>query len=196
MRDLEIHRGLPEEFSWEGVFGNRNPVEIEIGFGKARFLLKSASGRPEVNFLGVELSRKWYRDGKRRIEKAGGMTNLRVMNAEVVDFFQRFVPGGSVEVVHAYYPDPWPKKRHLKRRFVDHPFLRECERILPLGGELRIVTDSGDYAEWIGQRLADHPLLQPLPWEQVFEEGLTHYEIKYRKEGRRVHHFRLRKEAG
>ena len=186
---LEITLGPPGPLDWREVFGRSAPVEMELGFGKARFLIRESLARPEVDFFGVELSRKWYREGKRRMEKAGPPPNLRVLHAEAVDFLTRFVGDDSLRVLHVYYPDPWPKKRHRKRRFVGEPLLIQAERVLEPGGELRIVTDHAEYADCIAADLSRRPALRELPWEQG-EEALTHFEAKYRIQGRLSHRFR------
>jgi len=188
---LEFHLGLPGPLDWEQVFGNRHPVEMELGFGKALFLIAQAGERPQCNFFGVELSRKWYREGKRRIERAGSPPNLRVLHWEAVDFLARFVGDGSLRVLHVYYPDPWPKKRHHKRRFVGEALLLQAERVLEPGGRLRIITDDGNYAEEIAGHLRVHPDLIEEPWDGD-GEPLTHFEAKYRVQGRAAHFFRRR----
>jgi len=192
--NLEIQLGLPGPVSFEKIFGNAGPVEIELGFGKALFLLRSATEHPDCNYLGVEVSRKWFREGKRRAEKAGPPDNLRLLHAEAVDFLTRFTPPASVRALHIYYPDPWPKKRHQKRRFVAGPLLSQAERVLLPGGELRVVTDHAGYAEWIGEQLAARPALVPLEWEGDGQD-LTHFEAKYRRQGRSAYRFRRRLEG-
>jgi len=186
----EIHLGLPGPLAFERIFGNRGPVEVELGFGKALFLIRSAGRRPGSNFLGVEISRKWFREGKRRVEKAGAPPNLRILHAEAVDFLSRFVGDDSLAALHIYYPDPWPKKRHHKRRFVSEALLVQAERVLAPGRELRIVTDHEDYAAWIAEKLSARPRLRPLQWPAE-TEALTHFEAKYRKQGRTSYRFRL-----
>ncbi len=191
----EIQLGLPGPLPFETVFGNDAPLELELGFGKALFLIRSAAARPGTNFLGVEVSRKWYREGKRRIEKAKYPPNLRVLHAEAVDFLARFVGDARVSIIHVYYPDPWPKKRHLKRRFVSEPLLIQAERVLVPGGELRIITDHEGYSEWIAERLAERSRLQAIDWP-LESEPLTHFEAKYRKQMRSSYRYRLKLEVG
>ncbi len=190
----EIQLGLPGPLPFAEIFGNENPLEIELGYGKALFLIRSAQARPEVNFLGLEVSRKWYREGKRRVEKAGSPPNLRILHAEAVDFLTRFVGDGAVSVLHVYYPDPWPKARHQKRRFVAEPLLVQAERVLAPGGELRIATDHEDYRDWIAERLEGRERLTLIDWP-LEDEPLTHFEAKYRKQGRGAYRFRLRLES-
>ncbi len=188
---VEIQLGLPGPLPFSEIFGNENPLEIELGFGKALFLIRSALSRTDTNFLGVEVSRQWFREGKRRVEKADSPPNLQVLHAEAVDFLTRFVGEGAVSMLHVYYPDPWPKAKHHKRRFVSGPLLDQAERVLMPGGELRIATDHQGYSEWMAEHIAAHPKFELLDWP-IQDEPLTHFEAKYRIQGRDVFRFRLR----
>ncbi len=189
MRDPELHFTEPGPIDWAAVFGRDADVELELGFGKARFLIESARARPDADFFGVERSLKWYREGRRRILK-DPPANLRVCRAEALDFLARRVPTGSLRVLHVYHPDPWPKRRHRKRRLLTPALLAEALRCLAPGGELRVTTDHHDYSLAIGELLAAEPRLVALPWE--LDDPDTHFEAKYRKEGRSIHRFRYR----
>src|SRR5437762_3290637 len=135
---------LPRPLDWREVFGNDHPVELEIGTGKGTFLTDQAKARPDVNFFGVEWANWFYRYASDRLRR-NGCTNARVVRAEALYFLSEFVTGESVSVLHVYFPDPWPKKRHHKRRLVQEPFLRQAERILAPGGRLQVVTDHKGY---------------------------------------------------
>src|SRR5438552_13502119 len=106
---------LPKPIDWFALFGNDHPVELEIGIGKGTFLLDQARARPEVNFIGIEWARWFWRYASDRIRRAG-CTNARTVRAEAGFFLAEHVPDASLSVVHVYFPDPWPKKRHHKRR--------------------------------------------------------------------------------
>ncbi len=192
MFDPEISASSPSPLRWEEIFGRVAPVELELGFGKGRFLLESARAKPERDFLGVELSRKWFRDGKRRIMK-DPPDNLRILCTEAMDFLGRRIPDGGLVALHVYHPDPWPKRRHWKRRLVSESFLLEAARTLAPGGELRITTDHLGYCETIAKLLGRARGFRPGSWG---EERLpnTHFEAKYRQEGRSIHRFLLRRE--
>src|SRR5947209_6870594 len=130
---------LPRPLVWSEVFGNHHPVELEIGMGKGTFLTEQAKARPEVNFFGIEYARWYWRYASDRLRR-NGCLNARTVRAEAGFFFSEYVPPESLAVVHVYFPDPWPKKRHHKRRLIQEPFLRQVERALVPGGGLRIVT--------------------------------------------------------
>jgi tRNA (guanine-N7-)-methyltransferase len=91
-----------------------------------------------------------------------------------------------------YHPDPWPKRRHHKRRLLGPPFLAQALRVLAAGGELRITTDHADYAKLIARLLDGVPGLETLPWAEAELPG-THFEVKYRREGRPIHCFRCQR---
>ena len=118
----------PEDLSWgllteDGkidfvrIFGRAGPVHIEIGTGKGTFLLNQARAQPGDNFLGIEWARKYYRYAVDRIGR-WGLTNVRIIRTDAATFLADFIPDDSVECFHIYFPDPWPKKRHHKRRFI------------------------------------------------------------------------------
>lgn len=127
------------------------PFEIEIGCGKGTFLVQQAMLQPEVNFLGIEWAREfaWYTaDRVRRRRERGLLGNVRVLNTDATSFVRWRVPSGIVRVVHLYFSDPWPKKRHHKKRVVQDRFLGEVWRVLAPGGELRVVTDHDELWAW------------------------------------------------
>src|SRR5437868_6164023 len=97
--------------SWQQTFGNDHPVEIEVGFGKGLFLLTEAQKRPDVNFFGIEIERKYQLYAATRMVKRG-LANVRLACGDARRFLHDFVPHRSVQAVHVYFPDPWWKKRH------------------------------------------------------------------------------------
>jgi len=104
--------------NWLEVFGRDGRVEIEVGIGKGRFLLAIAQARPDVLHLGIEWSNEYLRIAESRAERLG-LTNVRFVRADANDLVRRAVRAGSVGAYYVFYPDPWPKKRHHKRRFFD-----------------------------------------------------------------------------
>jgi tRNA (guanine-N7-)-methyltransferase len=130
------------------IFGRSGAVHIELGSGKGTFLLNQAKTEPGNNFLGIEWARKYYRYAVDRIGR-WGLTNVRIIRTDVVSFIAEFVPDESVDCFHIYFPDPWPKKRHHKRRFLCAANLEQLIRCLKTGGQLRIATDHAEYFEQI-----------------------------------------------
>jgi tRNA (guanine-N7-)-methyltransferase len=178
---------LPKPLDWPAVFGNGHPVELEIGMGKATFLTEAAKARPDVNFFGVEYARWFWRYGSDRLRR-NGCLNARTARAEAAFFVREFVPDASLAVVHVYFPDPWPKKRHHKRRLIQPSFMLELQRVLIPGGRLQVVTDHLDYFEHIAPTVAASPLTvieYNRPGSAADGEFVgTNFERKYRREGR------------
>lgn len=178
---------LPRPLDFASLFGNANPVEIEIGSGKGTFLYDQARTRPGVNFLGIEWARWFWRYASDRLRRHGCM-NARTVRAEALFFLAEFVPDHSVAAMHVYFPDPWPKKRHHKRRLIQAPFMRQVERILIPGGRLQVVTDHKGYSEQIQQVVGQSALRvvdYTPPGSAADQEVVgTNFERKYAREGR------------
>ncbi len=171
------------------IFGRTAPVEIEVGIGSGRFILNEAASRPAVDFLGLEWSLKHLRVAKERAERRG-LTNIRFHRADARHVVSDLVPDGSVARLHVYCPDPWPKKRHRKRRFFTPAMAVHIGRILAPGGYLDLSTDVDEYFEEILGILAGHESLTPasdslFPLEPL--AGKTNYEVKYLEAGRPIY---------
>ena len=122
------------------VFGNPRPVEIEIGPGRGDVITAFAQAYPGINFFGIEAQR-WYADRAQARAERLGLRNVRVIAADARWVLQNLVPEASVHAVHAYFPDPWPKHRHEKRRVFSPEFALELRRILVIGGVVYVATD-------------------------------------------------------
>jgi tRNA (guanine-N7-)-methyltransferase len=187
---LEILPGLVGgPFDFRIVFGNDRPVEIEIGIGKGRFLLEQAAARQEVNFLGIEWSLKYLRLTKDRAQRRG-LTNVRLFRADARHVLAALLPDRSIARVHVYCPDPWPKKRHRKRRLFTAASVIHIERVLIPGGYLDLSTDVGEYFDEIRGLLPQATDLREA-MDPLFpigsSEGRTSYEAKYLEAGRAIH---------
>jgi tRNA (guanine-N7-)-methyltransferase len=191
---------LGDRIDFAKVFGRSGPVHIEIGSGKATFLVAQARAQPAVNFLGIEWARKFYRYAVDRIGR-WGLRNVRLLRADAATFLRELVPPGSVDCFHIYFPDPWPKKRHHKRRLLQAANLEILLRCLKPGGEIRIATDHADYFEQIRQvTSARAETLEPIEFERPAgaREGEmtgTNYERKYVKQSRPIFTAAFRKRA-
>ena len=194
--------GSPDEELWGDEpfdaarsFGRRAPLEVEIGSGKARFLIEAARRTPAHDFLGVELALAYYRICRERVARAA-LPNVRILRADGRRFAERALPSSSVRAFHVYFPDPWPKKRQRKRRLLDGIGLEVLASRLEAGGVLRIVTDHADYAAAIAPLLETVPGLERAEWTTLPAQPETHYEVKYREEGRPIWRFLLRRRDG
>lgn len=187
---LEILPGQVDgPFDFAALFGNRRPVEMEIGIGKGRFLLAQAEARPEVNFLGIEWSLKYLRVARDRARRRGLM-NIRLFRADARHVLAVLLPDRSLARVHVYCPDPWPKKRHRKRRLFAPETAAHLGRVLADGGYLDLSTDVREYFEEIRAVVPAHSGLLPAA-DPLFPidspDSRTSYEVKYAQAGRAIH---------
>ncbi len=176
------------------LFGNDHPVEMEIGFGKGLFLLRSAQDRPGVNFVGVEILRKYQLLTATRLALRN-LPNVRLACADARLFLRHCVPPGSVATLHVYFPDPWWKTRHHKRRLFTEEFAHQCARVLRRGGVLSFASDVEDYAKMVEGLVVGVPEFKPLPPPEPGTPAhdmdyLTNFERKFRKEGKAIYRMR------
>ena len=187
--DEELWSGAPPDPG--AMFSRTAPLEVEIGTGKARFLIDAARANPRHDFLGVERALAYYRICRDRIVRSG-LANVRVVRADG-RLFVEALAAASVRAFHVYFPDPWPKKRQRTRRFLDGVTLEMLAGRLEPGGLLRIATDHAGYGSTLGPLLESVPALERLAWDASPPPPPTHYELKYRDEGRPIWRFLLRK---
>jgi tRNA (guanine-N7-)-methyltransferase len=180
------------------IFGRPGPVHVEIGTGKGTFLLGQATSLHSDNFIGVEWARKYYRYAVDRIGR-WGLTNVRIIRTDAAGFIAEFVPDESVDYFHIYFPDPWPKKRHHKRRFICQANMEHLIRCLKTSGQLRIATDHADYFEQIklvldarSNALEEIDFIKPAGAESGEWTG-TNFERKYIKDKRPIYTIAVRK---
>lgn len=190
---------LPTPINMKSLFGNTNPVEIEIGFGKGRFLLEASRQNPRINYIGVERAQKYVEITHVRFEKyirhfsidkgSGIFENVRLVWTDANYFLSRYVPEESIQAYHIYFPDPWPKARQQKRRiFRNKEFLSAIMNTLKSNeGRLYVVTDFAEYFSEIQERLTKWTNLQPSSEYVGYENITTNFEIKYQREGREIY---------
>ena len=167
------------------IFGNSRPVEVEVGPGKGTFLLRRAAQRPEINLLALEWLGSYAAYAADRALRAG-LKNVRVLCADAAAVFTSALPDSSVQRVYIYFPDPWPKRKHHRRRLITVPFLTQVRRVLRLGGWLGIVTDHTGYFRQIRMAVGAVDGLTPVEFHQGPGEGLigSNFERKYAAAGR------------
>ncbi|MDR0290949.1 MAG: tRNA (guanosine(46)-N7)-methyltransferase TrmB [Treponema sp.] len=129
------------------VFDNNNPVVVEIGFGMGIATATIAEENPSKNYLGIEVHRPGIGRLLWEIEQRG-LSNIRIIEHDAAEVFLKMIPPESLEGLHLFFPDPWPKKRHHKRRLVQKPFTSVLANSLKPSGYLYMVTDWEDYADW------------------------------------------------
>lgn len=181
---------LEGPIEWSEFFGSEKPVEIDVGCGRGLFLYNESLAHPERNYLGIEID---YKEGRRtatRLMKRQA-ANARVIGGDVREAFSKFIPAKSVAVVHVYFPDPWWKKKHRKRRVFTDSFVDQVVEVLVPGGVLSAATDVGEYFE-IMRGLMDHDArfeALPPPAETTPQHDMdymTSFERKARLRGETI----------
>ncbi|MFW6066542.1 MAG: tRNA (guanosine(46)-N7)-methyltransferase TrmB [Planctomycetota bacterium] len=172
------------------VFGNDRPVEVEIGTGKGTFLLARAKARPDVNLLGIEYAKPYcYYAGDRA--RRHGLGNVRMLHTDAAGVFEKALSDAGVWRVHIYFPDPWPKRKHHRRRLIQPKFVQQARRVLAPGGQLLVVTDHMGYYRHMRRVLGDFPGLARIPLPRLAGFGGemvgTNFERKYVNQGRRFY---------
>jgi len=183
--------GTPLLLRWLEVFDNDQPVEIEVGSGKGLFLITAAAARPGVNFLGIEIARKYQLFAANRVAKRK-LTNVRVARADARQFLRDCVPSSSCQAIHVYFPDPWWKRRHQKRRVLTVQFCTDCARVLTPGGRLRIATDVEEYFSFACNLLSQCDRLRAIRTTEPASpryglDYLSNFERKFRQAGRTIY---------
>ncbi|MCI0379085.1 MAG: tRNA (guanosine(46)-N7)-methyltransferase TrmB [Gemmataceae bacterium] len=186
-----LPHGRGSDITWRDIFGNDLPVEIEVGCGKGLFLVTAGRAEPKTNFLGIEKERKYALYTAARIAKRA-LGNVKVACSEARWFLDQYVADASVAAMHIYFPDPWWKTKHRKRRLLTSEFAAECARVLNQDGRLHVVSDVAEYfsrtAEVIDQLKVFQRLVSSdpvLPRHDM--DYLTNFERKYSKEGRPIY---------
>jgi tRNA (guanine-N7-)-methyltransferase len=176
---------------WRELFGNDHPVEIEVGFGKGLFLVTAGRANSDTNYLGIEIVRKYQLLTATRLAKRQ-LRNVRVACADARELLRDRVAADSVRAVHLYFPDPWWKTRHHKRRVFTPEFAGQCQRVLAPGGRLLVATDVVDYAAMVRETVAQQTQLAEAetPAEHAPRHDmdyLTNFERKFRQQGKPIY---------
>lgn len=202
----------PEPGDWPAAFGRAAPLGVEIGFGMGHALLDWAMRRPDMNLVGIEIYQPGIGALLAGIERRN-LSNLRVLPGNAMLVLEEKFPPASIDEIRIWFPDPWPKKRHQKRRLIQPAFAASLASRLAPGGWLRLATDWAPYAEWIAAALNGLPALQPVALadeassrpdgapdeeagERIDPDSLrpeTRFEMRGRRLGHEIHEFAYRK---
>ncbi|MCU7959388.1 MAG: tRNA (guanosine(46)-N7)-methyltransferase TrmB [gamma proteobacterium symbiont of Bathyaustriella thionipta] len=192
-----IDGGQPAVLDFTRVFANEHPVYLEIGFGNGDYLLHCARSRPQHNFVGIEV----YASGVGQVLQAAAeqqLSNLRVLRHDAIEVLRQQIALNSLAGIYLLFPDPWPKKRHHKRRIVQDSFVQLVRARLQAGGFLHMATDWQPYAEHMLQVMQGHADFCQQPGEGPFsvrpdDRPLTRFEKRGQKRGHLIYdlHFNL-----
>jgi tRNA (guanine-N7-)-methyltransferase len=182
--DLAL-RDLAAPLPLDALVPGAAPWEVEIGFGKGRYLLSLALANPERRFLGIEIAAEYHRLFAGRARRRGA-ANWAAIRGEALYLAAAVLPAGFAAAVHVYFPDPWPKSRHQKRRLFDPETVDLVLGLLRPGGRLSFATDFLAYGEQVAELLAGCPGLAVERRAAWAEGPRTHYEAKYEAEGRPI----------
>ncbi len=199
--DVSTHLKLPTDLPtpWDpaALFGRNAPIEVEVGSGKGLFLAAAAANQPNIDFLGIEISYRYARFAATRLAQRG-LANGLMVHGDAMELFGRYIPAGALAGVHTYFPDPWWKARHKKRRLLNEGFLKDVERVLQPAGAFHFWTDVEEYFATTLEAIARvTTLVGPLSVsEKPAEHDLdyrTHFERRTRLSGLPVYRAEFRK---
>jgi tRNA (guanine-N7-)-methyltransferase len=186
-RYLKTFEELPNPLDGEALFGHVAPLEVEVGSGKGLFMASAAAAHPERNFLGLEIAARYAEHAAARLARRG-LTNATMVSGDALRVFRELISTGALAAVHVYFPDPWWKARHRKRRVMNEAFVADIQRVLEPGGELHFWTDVEEYFQTTLELLAAKTQLQgPI----AVPEKLPEHDLDYRthfERRMRLHH--------
>ena len=206
----------PKPGDWPAAFGRTAPLGVEIGFGMGHALLDWAMRRPDMNLVGIEIYQPGIGALLAGIERRH-LSNLRVLPGNAMLVLEEKFPPASIDEIRIWFPDPWPRKRHHKRRLIQPAFAASLASRLAPGGWLRLATDWAPYAEWIAAALNELPTLRSVALANQASDNRpaseqagssasrpvaepeplrpeTRFESRGRQLGHKIHEFAYRKE--
>jgi tRNA (guanine-N7-)-methyltransferase len=169
---IEFHESL---LDLSTSFEKAQPVVMEIGYGMGEATWQIAQANPHTNFLGVEVHMPGVGKLMAKLNEFE-LTNVKLIERDVFEVFHYMIADGVLDGVHLYFPDPWPKKRHFKRRIVNQRFISEVATKLKPGGYLHIATDWVPYAEWITEQFKATTLFNGGVIDRPDSRPLTRFE--------------------
>lgn len=179
----------------QGLVPGAKAWEVELGFGKGSYLLRRAEAEPDRGFVGVEMAASYYHLAQRRMTRRR-LTNTVLMHGEALYLLSAVLPRGFASAVHVYFPDPWPKARHQKRRLFDAETIDLVLDLLTADGRLYFATDFLEYGDVVKEILDSYPPIEVTEVSGLWTDGArTNYESKYLREGRPILRLEVRRDA-
>ncbi len=177
-----------QQIDLPSLFGNDHPVYLEIGFGNGDSLAQMAAANPENNYLGIEVHSPGVGHLLLKIEELG-LSNIRILRHDAVEVLNRGIGDGALEGAFLFFPDPWHKKRHHKRRILQPAFLKQLARVIRPGGLFHAATDWENYAEHMMQVLTDSPDFENRLGAQNYSQRPDYRPLtKFEQRGQRLGH--------
>ena len=174
------------------LFPVRQPLEIDIGCGRGRFLLAKAREQPGVNFIGIDqISRRLQKLDRKAAE--AGLENIRLIQGEASRLVQEKLEPGSVSAIYVFFPDPWPKRRHQSRRLISPEFITDVHTVLDRDGVIHICTDHDDYFAAISRLWGQDARFIPIPPAIPTDDQETDFGLLFRRDNRPVNRCSFRK---
>ena len=189
---------LESKPDWSAIFGNDNPLALEIGCGTGHFVVQRAQQLPDVNFLAIDIYNKGCYKTCAKIDEAK-LSNVRVMRVEARWLLDKGLSAESLSAVYINCPDPWPKKRHRNRRLVNKDFLITMAHYLVPGGDFYFSSDFDDYAEDVaGQiyNLNGYQNMLPHPWvHRLRDYPISKYMQRFLDRGQHIYFIHYRRDT-
>ena len=168
------------------LFDNKNPCVLDIGFGDGKLLSNIANINTNINFIGLEVYESGIGNILKQIENSN-VSNLKVSNIDAVSFLKNYVQNNSLYGISLFFPDPWPKKRHYKRRIINANFLEGILMKIKKNGFVKIVTDWENYGERIIELLDENKKFEKIQDISIYKERiLTKFEKRGISQGNRI----------
>ena len=170
------------------VFQRDAPTIVEIGFGMGKSLAEMAEANPEINYIGIEVHRPGVGALLRLIAEKG-LTNIRIFNHDAIDILEQKIPKNSLAGLYLFFPDPWHKKRHHKRRIVQPSFVKSIAQHLKIGGHFHMATDWEDYAEYMMEVMNTATEYRNIAGEKAYTPRPDYRPLtKFEQRGQRLGH--------
>jgi len=188
---------LEKPADWQAIFGNGQPIALEIGCGVGDFIALTASERPETNFIAIDFYNKGCYKTCRRID-VRGLKNVRVLREEARQFIVERIPKESLTAVYINCPDPWPKKKHRKRRLVNRAFMEFMRGYLAPGADFFFATDFDDYGIDVAEMMAGLEGFENILGPDLYRHEMEGYHLskymkKFMAEGKKIYFVHYRK---
>jgi tRNA (guanine-N7-)-methyltransferase len=175
-----------EPLDFTALFGRDAPVVVEVGFGMGETTARIAAENPATNYLGIEVHAPGVGSLLKQVEEQS-LTNVRIVTHDAVEVLRDMIPVDSLAAIHVFFPDPWPKKKHHKRRLIQPVFAELAASRLAIGGHLHVATDWQEYAEQVLAVLSAVPLLSNTA-EGFAARPATRPETKFERRGLKLGH--------